>query len=322
MSEPPTTNEVAVASLITKVTNCQAGQSAELAAALVHLLMAGARQPGFWSGEIIPPDAEDVAEWRLVQRFQTIQQACAWETSSLRAQLLGRLPGPMNGSPLEITSFASAVDESGVATAIVTDVKPGMEEAYYAWEEKIQIAQSKYPGYRGVYVQPPPPGLPGKWSTLLRFDSPESLNLWFASAERLNLLQEAEQFVEKTHYRKVSNSFPGWVPLDESTGQPPPSWKTAMLVLLGLFPIVILEMRFFNPILAGMNPTLRSFLSMMVSVCGTTFVTMPFLIKAFRWWLFPEPHRAANIHLRGTAIVSALFALEIAALWNLLPAVH
>src|SRR5688572_25747856 len=117
MSDQPTTDEVAVASLITKVANCSAGQNAELAAALVHLLMAGARRPGFWSGEIIPPSSEAFPEWRLVQRFQTIQQARVWETSPLRTELLGRLPPRSNGDPLEISSLASHVDQSGVATA-------------------------------------------------------------------------------------------------------------------------------------------------------------------------------------------------------------
>jgi uncharacterized protein len=52
---------------------------------------------------------------------------------------------------------------------------------------------------------------------------------------------------------RLATSFPGWVPINPMTGKGPPNWKTALLVILGLFPIVMLEMRFLSPILASLG---------------------------------------------------------------------
>ena len=126
---------------------------------------------------------------------------------------------------------------------IITQVKPGKEAAYREWETKIQQAQSKFPGYRGAYVQPPVAGELG-WTTLMRFDTAKQLDTWLKSPERAALVKEAESLVDYAHLQRMGTSFPGWFPTDPKTGKGPPNWKAAMLVLLGLFPIVMLETRF------------------------------------------------------------------------------
>ncbi|MBX9720315.1 MAG: hypothetical protein K2X81_02875, partial [Candidatus Obscuribacterales bacterium] len=93
---------------------------------------------------------------------------------------------------------------------------------------------------------------------------------------------------------------------------------TAMLVLLGLFPVVMLEIRFLNPLLVSLNSSLSSFIGLVGSVMATTFGTMPRFVKWFSWWLFPKKGADSSVHLRGTMIVLALYICEILALWNLL----
>ena len=125
--------------------------------------------------------------------------------------------------------------DGGVVEVIITQVKPGKEAAYREWETKIQQAQSKFPGYRGSYVQPPVAGELG-WTTLMRFDTTEQLDRWLKSPERAALVKEAESLVDYAHLQQMGTSFPGWFPTDPKTGKGPPNWKAAMLVLLGLFP--------------------------------------------------------------------------------------
>lgn len=320
MTKP--TADIVVAALTTRFEHCPPTLVPQLTTALVRLLMEGAKYEGFWSGEIVPPFEDESGNWRLVQRFRTPAQASAWSAAEARKQLIGQFPRSDNGSSLNVTESIIEKDQSGVATAIVTDVKPGMEEDYFAWEEKIQLAQARHPGYRGVYLQPPAPGRQGQWATLLRFESPDALTNWFDSAERQSLLNESQKFVKATHFRPISNSFPGWVPLDSSTGQPPPNWKTALLVLLGLFPVVMLEIRFVAPLLKELNSSVSSFISLVGSVLGTTWGTMPLFIRAFGWWLFPKEGAAQKVNLVGTAAVALLLLFEILALWNLLPPKH
>jgi antibiotic biosynthesis monooxygenase (ABM) superfamily enzyme len=314
-----TTNKehpIDVAALITRVENCPLPQTETLTHSLVLLMMAGAEYPGFWSGEINPP-GDSITYWSLVQRFQTLAQLHDWQKSARRKDILAEL-GFSVRADLQVGDFIAENDTTGVATAIVTDVRPGMEADYFKWEEKIQIAQSKYAGYRGVYFQPPPPGRKGQWATLLRFDSPESLNTWFASEERLALLKEAEKFVTATKMRKVSNSFPGWVPDDAATGRSPQNWKTALLVLLGLYPVVLLEIRYCNPLLLSLNQALASFISLVGSVAATTFITMPLFVKLFSWWLYPGKAAETKTNTKGLLLLALLFVIEIAT-FSLLP---
>jgi hypothetical protein len=64
------------------------------------------------------------------------------------------------------------------------------------------------------------------------------LEAWMNAPERKALLAESKEFIESEELMRLATAFPGWVPLDPMTGEGPPNWKTAMLVLLGLFPIV------------------------------------------------------------------------------------
>src|SRR5262249_27994435 len=157
------------------------------------------------------------------------------------------------------------------------------------------------------------------WTTLMRFDTAEHLDKWLKSPERAALVREAEPLVEYTHLQQMGTSFPGWFPTDPKTGKGPPNWKAAMLVLLGLFPIVMLEAKFLSPQLAGVNSSLGMFIGNVISVGLTTYLTMPLFIKTFGWWLFPKSEASkVAINAAGTAVIFLLYAIEVAALWHLL----
>ena len=198
---------------------------------------------------------------------------------------------------------------------IITQVKAGKEAAYREWETRIQQAQSKFPGYRGSYVQPPVSGELG-WTTLMRFDTAKQLDTWLKSPERAALVKEAESLVDYAHLQRMGTSFPGWFPTDPKTGKGPPNWKAAMLVLLGLFPIVMLETRFLK---LPVNPSLGMFIGNVISVALTTYLTMPLFIKTLGWWLFPKSDASkVAVNAAGTALVFLLYAISVAALWHLL----
>ncbi len=290
-----------------------------LTGGLVKIMILGMDQQGFLSSEIVPPAATDPS-WKLIQRFRDPQQLAACKNLEARHKLLSELSSSLGIERQAIIEeeLTGSATNGTVATAIVTLVKPGMETVYRQWESKIQSAQAKRSGYQGSYVQPPTDGTNHQWMTLLRFDSPEALDSWFGCDERKQLLQEANQFVSHTEFQKVSTSFPGWFPTDPKTGQPPPNWKTALLVLMGLYPIVMLEIRFLMPLMHGTVPAApANFIGNLISIALTTWVTVPLSIKAFKFWLFPaEDDGGAN--LKGSLIVIAALAGEIGVLWNLL----
>ena len=68
-----------------------------------------------------------------------------------------------------------------------------------------------------------------------------------------------------------------------------PEWKTAMLVLLVLYPTVMTLSRFLGPVLddLGAEPWLSMWLSQIVSVGLMTWFLMPVVTGWFRRWLDP-----------------------------------
>ena len=268
---------------------------------------------GFLNSEITP--SGEGLSWTVLLRFADSEHLEAWRKSETWHRLLeDATPLLAEKSSIEI-EVKDAGPDGGVVEVIITQVKPGKEAAYREWETRIQQAQSKFPGYRGSYVQPPVAGELG-WTTLMRFDTAEQLDRWLKSPERAALVKEAEPLVDYAHLQQMGTSFPGWFPTDPKTGQGPPNWKAAMLVLLGLFPIVMLESFFLSPRLASLNFSLALFIGNAISVALTTWLTMPVFIKALDWWLFPKPDAPKSVHWKGTLLIFALYALSVAIFWK------
>jgi antibiotic biosynthesis monooxygenase (ABM) superfamily enzyme len=150
----------------------------------------------------------------------------------------------------------------------------------------------------------------------MRFDSASHLEGWMNAPERKEMLSESKAFIEHEQLTRLATAFPGWFPTDPKTGKGPPNWKAGMLVLLGLFPIVMLEARFLSPRLASLNFSLGMFIGNVLSVAATTYLTMPLFIKTLKWWLLPEPDAPKSVHWKGTLLVCALYALSVAIFWK------
>lgn len=278
--------------------------------------------PGFVSSDIMPP-AKPGGEWTVMLNFRSEEDRAAWQQSGERREMVAEgLPLFENGRFQEYAPAAETGEEAAgqVTEVIFSRIKPGMEAAYREWAARIQAAQAKYPGYRGMFLQPPDEK-GGMWTTIIRFDSADHLEAWMNAPERAELLRESKAFIEHEQLTRLATSFPGWVPIDPATGKGPPNWKTAMLVLLGLFPAVMVELRYLSPALAalGIHASLATFIGNALSVAFTSFVTMPLFVGWFGWWLFVKGESANAATLRGVAMLVALFAIEVAAFWRFLP---
>lgn len=279
--------------------------------------------PGFISSDVMPPSQPESNEWTIVLNFRSQDELAAWQRSSERAKLVSdAIPLLEGGSLGEVARLDRPGEPPGqnVTEVIFSKIKPGMDDTYREWAVRIQAAQAKYSGYRGMYLQPPAEK-DGPWTTIIRFDTAEYLEAWMEAPERAELLRESKAFIDEEQLMRLATSFPGWVPINPMTGKGPPNWKTALLVILGLFPIVMLELRFLSPILAalGLRSSLGTFIGNVISVFATTFLTMPLFIRWFGWWLFTEKKTPPWITPVGLGFLAALFAVEVGALWHLLP---
>jgi len=217
---------------------------------------------------------------------------------------------------IERAGLPTEQEQGSVTEVIFSKIKPGREEDYRAWSVRMQAEQAKYPGYRGMFLQPPVEAS-GMWTSILRFAGAAQLENWMNAPERASMLKESKEFIEHEQLTHLATAFPGWVPIDPATGEGPPNWKAALLVLLGLFPIVMLEMRFLNLAQFGIHASLATFIGNAISVALTSFITMPLCVRWFDWWLVPKG--VPGTTAKGVEILCLLVALEVIVLWNLLP---
>ena len=278
--------------------------------------------PGYVSSDMMP-GANGSNEWTIVINFRSADDLAAWQQSRQHSQIIGEgIPLFEGGNFGEVAQAGeAAVQPPGDVTEVIfSRIKPGMEDAYREWTTRIEAAQARYPGYRGMFLQPPDEK-GGMWTTIIRFKSAPQLEAWMNAPERKSLLQESKAFIDHEQLTRLATAFPGWVPVDPITGTGPPNWKTAMLVLLGLFPVVMLELRFLSPVLTilGLHASLATFIGNVLSVAAAIFIATPLFVRWFGWWLFPANASTRPVTSKGVAILVVLFALEVGALWQLLP---
>jgi antibiotic biosynthesis monooxygenase (ABM) superfamily enzyme len=307
-----------VATAITTV-QVRQGEEGAFAGWLAELNKIVATFPGYISAVVIPPSPPAHSDWVMVQRFQTLEQLGAWLDSDERRSLLDKGASLLVGEGTTNVFEGSSTERSpqDMVTEIITvSVKPGMEEAYRDWVDRIRQVEARFPGYQGLELQPPIPGLQDDWVSLLRFDTAEHLNAWLESDARREALREVEQFTN-TREQQVASAFSGWFTFSDAPGQVPPSWKQGMIVLLVLFPVVMLEILYLSPLLSSLNLAVANFISNALSVAVLSFGLTSLANRAFKWWLVPGPNASPRVEAAGIALIIGLYAVSIAVFYVL-----
>jgi len=268
--------------------------------------------PGFVSVEFL-------TYGMIVQRFSDEHFASAWRASQTYAELVEDFKKcAVNQAVTEDFSAESNL-EHGVTEVFITEVTPSQDKAYQAWSARIHQVEATFPGFHGVYVQAPVSGKGRHWITLLQFDTIDNLDGWLNSKERQVLLSEAIPLVSSLETHRMISPFSGWFASVAKKGVLPPLWKQTMLVLLVLFPIVMLELKYLNPMLTGLNISLKTFIGNAISVSLISFPGMPIAIWFLNWWLSPTPQQNTRaMHILGTGIVLALYVITILLFWDYL----
>lgn len=301
-----------VATAVTTV-RVRQGEEGAFAGWLTEMNKTVATFPGYISAVVIPPVPPLQADWVMVQRFQALEQLGAWLDSDARRSLLARSASLLvdEGTTNVIQGTSTDASPQDMVTEIITvSVKPGMEGAYREWVDRIRQMEAKFPGYKGLQLQPPIPGVQDDWVSLLRFDTSEHLNAWLESDARRDALREVEPFIDERD-QQVATAFSGWFTFGDAPGQVPPNWKQAMVVLLTLFPVVMLELLYLSPLLQSLNLAVATFIGNLLSVAALTWILVPWANRAFGWWLRPTSSVSAGVEAAGVALIIGLYALSV-----------
>ncbi len=268
---------------------------------------------GFVSLEILSPAQTSTSEWMITQRFKTADNVIAWKNSKERDILFNDLRSFLNReefSEIQENEVKESELLKGVVTEVfISEINPGQELAYFDWMSKIHQVEEKFPGFRGVYIQAPNSGRGKNWITLLQFDKLENLDHWLTSPERQKVLKELKPLINSIESHRVISPYAGWFSSLANQGELPPVWKQTMIVLLVLFPIVMLEIRFLMPFIAHLGLSLSTFIGNAISVTLIAWPMMPIAIRFLKWWLSPQSSLTRTVS--GFFVVAALYLIEI-----------
>jgi antibiotic biosynthesis monooxygenase (ABM) superfamily enzyme len=282
--------------------------------------------PGFIKQTLLPPNPPAQDDWVILQRFADSETAIGWLNSPKRLERLTMVQPILTGrADVHVVRGMSTVPEPVPVSAIIsTRVKPGCEEAYRKWEQKVAVSQTAAKGLQGYRFEPPIAGVQADWLTILRFDTQENLQAWLESPIRKAILAEAADLTEEFHYRVARSGFDQWFPVVKEGDKGPPVWKQNMLVLLMLFPVVFV----FGYLIQG--PLLQSRLGMpfpfallignVVSVVLLNWL-VPWVNQRFMWWIIPRGAEPQKIDVKGASVIFGILIVLAVIFW-LLPIIR
>lgn len=279
-----------------------------------------ARFPGFISLEVLSPTDSSQQQWSIIQKFSNSASVDGWRQSENRQSLINELRdllGNHDAFNIEEVESRLCQQQGGVTEVILTHVSPGMETSYREWFAKIHKVEAKFPGFRGVYLQSPSKGHENNWITLLEFDNQTHLDAWLSSPEREKILKESTLFVSSFEAHRVVSPYAGWFNSLAKQNEIPPTWKQTMIVLMVLFPIIMLELKFLSPLTDWMNKSVATFIGNAISVILLAWPFVPIAIRCLNWWLSPQGKNKQLLTVVGAIVVLLLYALEIFLLWRL-----
>lgn len=247
-----------------------------------------------------------------------VQQACSERIAALASQT----PARLWSAPVRV-ALGQETGAGLSSEVVLARVSADHRGEYLAARRTLDRARADQPGFVSVdhYVTPEPDG-DETWSTVVSFASAEALANWRSSPGR-------EQGLRRLHSSAgdisaaVPAGYGSWFSADEQT-RSGPVWKQAMVVVGVIYATVsLLNMTLGRlvgqgfevddkPLLPGLGlpfPVVV-FVGNVVGTILMTWVLMPYVTRAFDWWLRPTATKAET--RRGLILMLVIYAVEMA----------
>ncbi|AQA03735.1 antibiotic biosynthesis monooxygenase [Mycobacterium sp. MS1601] len=252
-------------------------------------------------------------DWAVAITFEDEDLLHAWLDSTERAGSLRN--GSDRGYRLRTTDIVM-VDGKPAPTGVGAFrqvVAEGKEDEFVAAQRGLNEASAEYPGFEGAGLFPPVAG--DEWLSMVRYRTAEQLGVWSDSAERASALAPMRRALT-TEFAPLTSTTPFATTVRIENGRTlmTPNWKSAMMVLLVLYPTVMLLSRFVGPVFDGWGaqPWLALWLSQVLSISLMQWWLMPWATRPFTRWLDPVDGRGTRISVLGAVVVLAGYAVTLA----------
>jgi uncharacterized protein len=247
--------------------------------------------------------------WAVAISFDSAESLDTWLDSAQRKEVLAA--GADQGFWRSTSDLILAEGELPPANAgvFLHSVAPGKDAEFVAAQRDLTLVSSAFPGYEGTALFPADPS--GQWMSVLWFRTAGQLGGWIRSRERQQALPRLRD--ELTHdFAELPRSAPFGSTVRIADGQTKitPAWKSAMLVVLCLYPTVVLLSKSLAPALGrlGTDQAAAIFIGNVISVALLQWVLVPAASLPFRRWLDPIDGASGRISLAGAAVVVVGYA--------------
>ena len=249
-------------------------------------------------------------DWAVEVSFDSPGQLDAWLDGAERRAVLS--DGTTHGYWRCASDLVLAEGESPPTNAAVFlhSVAPGKAAEFVSAQGALTATGSAFPGYEGTALFPADSS--GQWMSVLRFRTAAALAGWIRSRERDEALPRLRGGLTRDFAElRRSAPFGSTVRVADGETRITPGWKTAMLVVLCLYPTVMLLSLSLAPALdhLGVQRAVAVFVGNVISVALLQWVLVPTVSLPSRRWLDPIDGAPARISAAGAAVILVCYAL-------------
>jgi len=191
------------------------------------------------------------------------------------------------------------------ASTVITQHYPADQaDRFMAWQREVAALAGAYPGYQATEVYPPTGG-GDEWVIIIHFDDEAKLQAWLDAPERAAWLAELPDEALGFRQHTMPTGFGSWVAGQTADGTPIPSWKSFLLILLGLYPVVMLLTLVVSPRTVDLGTAFAMLLGNVLSVATLQWAVMPLLNRALAPWLAAHGRDGRLVSVVGAILIVA-----------------
>ena len=190
------------------------------------------------------------------------------------------------------------------STVIVQHWPAHKTDTFMAWQREVAELAGAYPGYQATEVYPPT-GDGDEWVVIVHFDDEAMLQAWLDAPERAAWLTELPDEALGFRQHTMPTGFGSWVAGQTADGTRVPHWKSFLLVLVALYPVVMLLALIVSPRTAGLGMALAMLVGNILSVAILEWAVMPLLNRALAPWLAAHGRDGRLVSVAGAILIVA-----------------
>jgi uncharacterized protein len=211
----------------------------------------------------------------------------------------------MNSARADDPLLATGIHGATVSTVVVQRVPAHHVQTFLECQRGLTQAVQGFPGYKGSELYPPADDQHQEWVAVIHFNDQESLQGWIDSPVRARWVKKLRDEIGEFQVKTLPAGFGAWFAglVTGPEGKPPPSWKIAMTVLLGLYPTVMVLFVLIGPYLSFLGIALSMLISNVLSVSLTQWVVIPPLMNVLGPWLRANEPDKRVLSIGGTVLI-------------------